>query len=160
MRDMDIPPGNLPGLPGLPGSALAYDEGIRRELDEILDRLGRVIGRRLTLKGISEADAFLLVAEALLELARQLPRVEDRDRWLIEFLDLGPYDPESLAREAEMESLQLEAELRAKAAEARRQQAMGLERRPWPGTRKRSAAEAKRRSSGNGGRWPRPLDPL
>ncbi len=157
MRDMDI-------LPGIPGSGLPYDEGIRRELDEILDRLGRVIGRRLMLKGFSEADAFLRVAEALLELARQLRDIDDRDRWLIEFLDLGPYDPEAIAREVEADGLDLDLERKARDAEARTLKEIDLERQIWmarklsPGSRGRTAAGPKRRSSGL--RAPRPLEPL
>lgn len=157
MRIMDI----------LSGGSLPYDAATRRELDEILDRLGLVIGRRLALKGVSEADAFLRVAEALLELAPRLREIGDggeRDRWLIEFLDLGPYDPLVIAQEVEADRLNLDLERQARAIADRRLSEIDLERQIWMGRKLKSPARAKRRSpgkdSGPGGtRSPRPVEP-
>jgi hypothetical protein len=114
-----------------PGNAISFGDEVRQEIDGILTRLGRVLGRRLTLKGISESDGFLQVAEALLELARLHPQIEEPDRWLIEFLGIGPYDPEVIAQEIEEERQSSDADRRARAALAMRQVDLERQRKLW-----------------------------
>jgi hypothetical protein len=134
---MDTPPGNT----------LSFEDEIRRELDDLLNRLGRVIGRRLTEKGISEPDGFLKVAEALVEFARHRPQIEAPDRWLIEYLKIGPYDPAVLAREIEEERNMSDLDRRARATEARRRLAMERQRQLWADRRPGGGSRPHRPSS-------------
>jgi hypothetical protein len=118
-----------------PGNAMSFDDEVRQEIDSILNRLGRVIGRRLTLKGIPESDGFLLVVEALLELARHRRQggrqVEDPDRWLIELLEIGPYDPVVIEKEIEEERRTSEADRRARVAMVKRLEEIERQRKIW-----------------------------
>jgi hypothetical protein len=115
----------------VPGNALSFDDEVRQEIDGILNRLGRVIGRRLTLKGVPESDGFLLVVEALLELARLRRQVEDPDRWLIELLEIGPYDPAVIEKEIEEERRTSEADRRARVAMVKRREEIERQRKIW-----------------------------
>ena len=139
----------FPGNSGKRGDAMPFDDAVRHEIDSILNRLGRVIGRRLTLKGISESDGFIQVAEALVELASRRPQIEDPDRWLIEILEIGPYDPAVLAQEIEEERQSSEAERRARVAMVRRREELERQQRLWLEKRPRLAAALGK------GRWPR-----
>lgn len=114
-----------------PGNAMSLDDEVRQEIDSILSRIGRVIGRRLTLKGIPETDGFIQVAAALLELARVRPQIEDPDRWLFDFLEIGPYDPTVIAQEIEEERHKSEEDRRARVAMVKRRQELERQRKIW-----------------------------
>lgn len=66
------------------------DRPSSEEIDRLLDKIGPVVVERFREKGISEVDAVIRVADALVALSYRWNRVGDRERWLLEYLNKEP----------------------------------------------------------------------
>jgi hypothetical protein len=101
------------------GNTESFQNEIRTEMNDMLSRLGRSIGRRLLRKGYSQHQAFLKVADALVEFEKCRPEIESPDRWLVEHLGLGPYKAEVYAKELAEEQYEAVHGKRVKALDIR-----------------------------------------
>lgn len=75
------------------------DQPSSEEIDRLLEKVGPVAAERFRERGVSQVDAVMRVVDALVELSYRWNRVGDRERWLLEHLDMEP--PETISKGAD-----------------------------------------------------------